>query len=267
MTLQRKVVLNQYIGEKIGELHMRKRIFQKDQGRLTCVVLCAGEGTRILRDAREDERIAKALVKIQGKPLISHVIEYWKDYADEFIFVVKFQKEKIIEYVSNLPIKSSFIEQKELRGIANALSLTENLVSEQFIMVLGDCIIKGEFDFPRNLQTGVGIWHTSNEEDIKRSYSVELQGDKILRVVEKPKTLVNDICGMGFYFFNKRVFEYIRQTPPSALRGEIEITDTLQKIIDGGEKLSPVSFRGSYFNITYREDLKRVEEIFNVEIK
>jgi glucose-1-phosphate thymidylyltransferase len=240
---------------------MKRKIFPGSNEKITCVVLCAGEGTRLLKDLKEGGRVAKAMVEIAGKPLISYVTDYWKQFAHEFIFVVNFQKEKIIEYIKTLPIKSSFVEQKELRGIAYALSLTEDMVTDNFVMALGDCIINGEFEFPENMKMGVGVWRTQREEDIQRSYSIEIEKDNITRVVEKPKVLVNDFCGMGYYFFNKKVFDYIRKTPPSALRGEIEITDALQQIINGGDKLSPVFFKGDYLNVTYAEDLPKAEAI------
>ena len=245
---------------------MKKNIFANKPNKVTCVILCAGEGTRLLKDLKEGDRVAKAMVEISGRPLISYVIDYWKQFADEFIFVVNFQKETIIEYVKTLPIQSRFVEQKELRGIAYALSLTEDMVSDDFIMVLGDCVVTGDFDFPANMEMGVGVWHTDMEEDIKRSYSVEIEDDKIFRVVEKPKVLVNDICGMGYYFFNKKVFDYIRKTPPSALRGEIEITDTLQQIINGGDILSPAFFNGDYLNVTYADDISRAEDLLKRNI-
>lgn len=240
---------------------MKKKIFAGNNEKMTCVVLCAGEGTRLLKDLKEGDRVAKAMVDVAGKPLVSYVVDYWKQFATDFIFVVNFQKEKIIEYVKTLPIESRFVEQKELRGIAYALSLTEDMVTDNFVMVLGDCIIRGEFDFPSDMEMGVGVWRTQREEDIMRSYSVETEGDRIFRVVEKPKVLVNDFCGMGYYFFSKKVFDYIRKTPPSALRGEIEITDSLQQIINGGDRLSPVIFNGDYLNVTYAEDLPRAEAI------
>jgi dTDP-glucose pyrophosphorylase len=85
----------------------------------------------------------------------------------------------------------------------------------------------------------------------------------VLRVVEKPKVLPNHWCGLGYYFFDRRVFEYIRRTPPSALRGEIEITDVIQKMVDGGEPISPVPYRGHYINITFPEDIQRAASVFS----
>lgn len=242
---------------------MIKNIFTNNPQKVTCVVLCAGEGTRLLKDSPDNFKTAKAMLEINGLPLIRYVIDTWKEYADEFVFVVKFQKESIIDYINKLPIKAQFVEQKELRGIAHALLMTEEAVTDNFITVLGDCLIKGSFDFPPHLDMGVGVWHTDNPEYIHRSYSVEIEGDHITKVVEKPKELVNDLCGMGYYFFNKKVFDYIRKTPPSKLRGETEITDTLQLMIDKGEKLCPVNFSGDYLNITYKEDIEKAENIIS----
>lgn len=240
---------------------MKKKIFSGESGKVSCVVLCAGEGTRLLKDLKEGEGVVKAMVEVGGKPLVSHAVDYWKEFVHEFIFVVNFQKEKIIEYVGTLPVESRFVEQKELCGIACALSLTEDMVTDNFVMVLGDCIIRGEFDFPSDMEMGVGVWRTDREEDIKRNYSVEVEGNGIFRVVEKPRVLVNDFCGMGYYFFNRKIFDFIRKTPLSRLRGEIEINDSLQQIINGGGKISPVFFNGDYLNVTYASDLPRAESL------
>jgi dTDP-glucose pyrophosphorylase len=67
---------------------------------------------------------------------------------------------------------------------------------------------------------------------------------------------------MGVYFFDKRVFDYIRKTPPSALRSEVEITDVIQNMIDAGERIAPVWFKGKYINVTYPEDIRKAEEVF-----
>jgi dTDP-glucose pyrophosphorylase len=128
-------------------------------------------------------------------------------------------------------------------------------------MVLGDCICNGEFIFPKDMQQGIGVWETQNIQDIKQSYAVEIKDNFVSKVIEKPKKIINNLCGMGFYFFDKRVFGYIKLTPPSPIRGEIEITDVIQKMIDAGEKISPVLFKGKYLNITYPQDLKRAEAI------
>ncbi|MCM8832738.1 MAG: sugar phosphate nucleotidyltransferase [Candidatus Omnitrophica bacterium] len=224
---------------------------------IKCVVLCAGKGTRLNKPD-----LPKSMVLIKDKPLLFYIINYWKQFTENFIFVVGYKKEVIIKYVNKIDINSEFIEQKELKGIGYAVSLVEKYINKKFIVVLGDCLCKGSFTFPKEFKQGIGVWKTSNIEDIKRSYSVEIEKDKVIRVEEKPKKLVNDLCGMGFYFFDKVVFDYIKITPPSPLRNEIEITDVIQKMIDGGELIVPIFFNGFYINITYKEDILISEKYF-----
>ena len=227
---------------------------------LKCVVLCAGKGTRLHPKTIEK---TKVMIKIKNKPILSYVIDYWRKYTKDFIFVVKFKKEDVIEFASQLPINSQFVEQKELRGIADAVLCTKDFVSDRFIVVLGDCICKGNFDFPKNMKQGIGVWRTNNVEDIKRSYSIKIKNDFVLEMKEKPKEVFNNLCGMGFYFFDKIVFDYIKLTKPSKLRNETEITDVIQNMINAGEKIMPVFFHGDYLNITYPKDLEKAEKILN----
>lgn len=231
-----------------------EKFFKED---LKCVVLCAGKGLRL-----NEPDLPKSMILIKNKPILYYIIDYWKNITDKFIFVVGYKKEKIIEYVKTLNIKSEFVEQKELKGIGHAVSLVEDYVNKKFIVVLGDCLCKGNFIFPKNMKQGIGVWKTDNPEDIKKSYSVEIKNKKVIKVVEKPKHIVNNLCGMGFYFFDRVVFDYIKITPPSPLRNEIEITDVIQKMIDGGEFISPVIFEGFYININFREDVDICEKYF-----
>lgn len=229
---------------------------------ITCVILCGGRGSRFLPLSLIKQ---KGMIEVNTKPILGHIIDYWKKFTDNFVFVLKYKKEGIIDYVKSLSINYQFVEPEDLRGIANGIFYVKDYVTDCFIAVLGDCICKGQFDFPLNMEQGIGIWKTKNIDDIKRSYSVEIQNDRVSQVVEKPKVLINDLCGTGFYFFNKKVFDYIQQTKPSALRNEVEITDVIQNIINAGEKIAPVFFHGEYVNITYTEDLNRAEEILKIE--
>jgi dTDP-glucose pyrophosphorylase len=225
---------------------------------LKCVVLCAGRGMRM--DPMSAEK-PKVMLQIHGKPIIHYVIEYWRQFTDDFILIVGYKKDMVIEYVSSLPIKTRFIVQAERKGIAHAILLTEKEVNERFIVVLGDCLCNGSFSIPDEMIQGVGVWRTENKQDIHQSYSVEIKGRLITKVVEKPKVLVNNLCGIGFYFFRNSLFKYIKETPPSSLRNEVEITDVIQKMIESGENISPVMFEGDYINITYPDDIHRAEKI------
>ncbi|MBI3755104.1 MAG: nucleotidyltransferase family protein [Deltaproteobacteria bacterium] len=237
---------------------MQKSKMPKSWSNVKCVILCGGKGTRLLPLSLKKQ---KGMIFVNGKPVLRHVIDYWRQFTDDFIFVVKYKKADIYKFAKALPINAEFVEPKELEGIANGIEQAKGLVGDKFIVVLGDCVCRGSFKIPPYMEQGVCIWETDNKEDIKRSYSVKIEKDLVSRVKEKPKRLVNNLCGMGFYFFDRKVFEYIEKTKPSLLRNEVEITDVIQSMIDAGEKISPIFFKGDYLNITYTEDLKRAEEI------
>ena len=229
---------------------------------LKCIVLAAGRGSRLLTLTDNNP---KPLVTITEKPILDHVINYWKQYTNDFVFVVNYKKDKIIDYIKKFKdINYQFVVQDELRGIAHALQAVEGVAGDKFIVVLGDCICKGDFDFPHDMTQGVGIWETNNKKDIKNSYTVNLASNLVQGVREKPKRIFNNFCGLGFYFFDKRIFDYIRKTPPSKLRGEIELTDVIQNMIKGKEKISPVFFRGDYLNINTEDELNRAKKIINI---
>jgi len=78
------------------------------------------------------------MVEVNRKPILKYVIDYWKEYVSEFIFVVGYKKEQVIDYVSNLNINYKFVEQNKLRGIADAIYKTKDLIIDDFIVVLGD---------------------------------------------------------------------------------------------------------------------------------
>lgn len=231
---------------------------KKNIKNLTCVVLCAGRGIRILPYS---ETIPKVMIKIKNKPILGYVIDYWKKYTNNFIFVVGYKKEHVINYVLSLPIQAQFIEQKQLRGIADAISYVEDFVSDNFIVVLGDCLYYGQFNIPDDIKQGVGVWKTNDVNFIKQNYSIKNKGDVICKVCEKPKIIINNLCGMGVYLFNKKVFDYIKNTKPSELRNEVEITDTIQNMINNGEEIRPIFFKGKYLNVTYSYDLKEAKNI------
>ena len=64
-----------------------------------CVILCGGRGTRIIPYS---EYVPKVMIEIKGKPALGYVIDYWKKYTQDFIFVVGYKKELVIEYISKL---------------------------------------------------------------------------------------------------------------------------------------------------------------------
>ena len=124
-------------------------------------------------------------------------------------------------------------------GIAQALSLCEHYVGDDSMcVVLGDNII--EKNLQSAMQTYVQHGNTGalillkEVEDAHRFGVAELKDDRIIRIVEKPKTPPSPYAVTGFYMYDQKVFEFIKTLKPST-RGELEITDVNNKYIELGE--------------------------------
>ena len=221
---------------------------------MKCIVPCAGESSRM-------SYIPKHLVRIGGRPLITYVIDAWEDSVDSFIFVLKRSSTYMWEY---LPENSAVVFQDEPKGLADAILRVAPYVKGKFIVALGDCLYKGTFK-EDEIQLGIGTLVLSSPE-INKNFLVRTSKSTglIEELVEKPKgDFLLGLCGMGIYFLDDRVFEYIRKIDIIPRGGDF--TYILQAMIDSGEKISPVNFKGQYINIGGPEDIEKAEKILEYE--
>src|SRR5688500_14786120 len=123
-------------------------------------------------------------------------------------------------------------------GIADALSLVEHFANgEAVCVVLGDNIIEGNVaQAARSYrhQGGGAKILLKKVHDPQRFGVPEIDGDKVLRIEEKPQNPKSDFAVIGIYFFDSTVFEIIKTLKPSE-RGELEITDVNNHYIERGE--------------------------------
>lgn len=118
--------------------------------------------------------------------------------------------------------------QEKEGGIAHALGLAEDFVDGgKVVVILGDNILEGSIrkairHFEKQKR---GAKILLKEVENPREYGVaHLEGDRVIRIVEKPKRPQSKYAVTGIYFFDEQVFEFIRRLKPSK-RGELEITD------------------------------------------
>ena len=123
-------------------------------------------------------------------------------------------------------------------GIAEALGLTEDFVDrDKFVVVLGDNI------FEKGIRKGVEAFaaqpagarvfltHVQNPSE----YGIaQLAGDRIVRIIEKPKDPPSDLAVTGVYMYPPDAFDIIKTLKPSA-RGELEITDVNNAYLLAGQ--------------------------------
>ncbi|MFZ1947770.1 MAG: glucose-1-phosphate thymidylyltransferase [bacterium] len=202
------------------------------------LILSGGKGTR-LRPITHTS--AKQLVPIANKPILFYGIEAIRDAGIADIGIVVGDTAAEIEAAvgdgSKFGVKVTYIRQDAPLGLAHAVKVARKFIEDQrFVMYLGDnLIIEGITDFVRKFESGAAncqilLAHVPNPQDFGVA---ELEGDRVTRLVEKPREPKTDLALVGVYMFDRTVFEAAEAIGPSS-RGELEITDAIQRLIDCG---------------------------------
>ncbi|WP_297477409.1 bifunctional sugar-1-phosphate nucleotidylyltransferase/acetyltransferase [Thermococcus sp.] len=215
---------------------------------MKAVILAAGRGER-LRPLTDDR--PKVILKVANRPIIEYVMENLNPFVDEFIVVTRYMKEKLIEALGDefngKPI--TYVDQRPGDGTAKAIGSAEGLVDDEFIAVNGDIYFEEEAvraliaTFRReNADAALVVKHF---EDLSHFGRIEVEGNLVRAVLEKPGK-VPGYANLGIYAFKPDVFDFISRTHLSK-RGEYEITDTLNLMIEAGKKVTYAVYDG-YWN-------------------
>lgn len=205
------------------------------------IVLAGGTGSRLMPLTKVTN---KHLLPVGHKPMIYYPIEKLIGSGIEEILVVT-GTEHMGNIVSLLGsgrefgCRFTYKVQDEAGGIAEALGLAENFCHHGDLMsvILGDNIFEDPLgpcaDAFRAQQKGARIVG-KEVNDPERFGVVEVSGDRVISIEEKPHKPKSRIAVTGIYFYDTQVFDIIRTCPRSA-RGELEITDVNNAYIERGE--------------------------------
>ncbi len=205
------------------------------------LILSGGKGTR-LRPLTYTG--AKQLVPVANKPVLFYAIESLVAAGiTEIGIVVGDTEEQIRAAVgdgSRFEAKVTYICQDAPRGIAHGVAISEPFIgNDRFVLFLGDNFLReGITPFVNSFASSqwnsqILLYHV---EDPSNFGVAELNGDRVVRLVEKPKDPPSDLALVGIYFFDPLIFEAARRIKPS-WRGELEITDAIQWLIDQGREV------------------------------
>src|SRR5262245_22648329 len=211
---------------------------------MKAIILCAGLGTR-LRPLTFS--IAKHLIPVANKPVLFFAIENLVEVGVRDIgMIVSKESWPIIESAvgngERWGIRVTYIEQPQPKGLAHAAQCAESFVgSDSFIMYLGDNLIPegmGEAVRRFTASSADGLVMLKEVADPSAFGIAQLDGDRIVRLIEKPKQPPSNLAIVGGYVFRPSIFESIRRIKPS-WRNEYEITDAIQDLIDRQLKVVP----------------------------
>ena len=204
------------------------------------IILAGGTGSRLYPLTKVTN---KHLLPVGKYPMIFHAVAKLKE-ANIYDILIVTGKEHMGDVVNllgsgkEMGVTFTYKVQDEAGGIAQALSLAENFVgNDSMVVILGDNVFSDSIvpyvtSFKKR-ERGAKIF-IQEVPDPKRYGVPELQGDKIISIEEKPLQPKSNFAVTGIYIFDARVFGIIRNLKPS-VRGELEITDVNNAYISMGE--------------------------------
>lgn len=229
------------------------------------LILSGGHGTR-LRPITYTS--AKQLVPVANKPILFYGIETLVKAGIKEIGIVVGDTATEIKAACGTGrpwgVKITYIEQDRPRGLAHAVLISEPFIKDdKFVMFLGDNIVKdGLTEFVREFsETGANAHILLARVKDPQEYGVaELKGKKVVKLVEKPKKPASDLALVGAYLFDSNIFKAARAIKPSG-RGELEITDAIQYLIDHKLSVHPHIIKGWWKDTGRLEDLLEANRI------
>jgi glucose-1-phosphate thymidylyltransferase len=212
------------------------------------LILSGGKGTR-LRPLTYTS--AKQLVPVANKPVLFYGIESLAATGIREIGMVVGDTQAEIRAAvgdgSRWDVRVTYIEQDAPRGLAHAVLTAQPFLGDSpFVMYLGDNLLRDGItalvdEFRAEAPDAMILLTPVDDPE---NYGVaELDGDKVARLVEKPKEPRSELALVGVYMFTPAIFEAARAIEPS-WRDELEITDAIQWLIDSGLRVDPHTVRG-----------------------
>ena len=226
---------------------------------MKALVLAGGEGTR-LRPITHTS--AKQLIPVANKPILFYGLEAIRDAGIREVGIVVGPTAEEVRAAcgdgSRWGLEITYLPQDAPRGLAHAVLIARHyLGDDDFVMYLGDnLLLEGlttfvqEFDRHRpNAQ----IFLARVREPERFGVAV-LEGDRVTKLVEKPKEHISDLALVGVYLFDETVHEAVRRVEPS-WRGELEITDSIQALVDAGRTVRAELITGWWKDTGKLEDM------------
>jgi glucose-1-phosphate thymidylyltransferase len=224
------------------------------------LILSGGAGTR-LRPITHTS--AKQLVPVANKPVLFFGLEAMRDAGIREVGIIVGETAAAIEAAvgdgSRWELAVTYIPQAAPLGLAHAVLIAEDFLGDQpFVMYLGDNLladgITGLVDefLAGRPDAMILLQHVADPTQ----YGVaELDGDgRVARLVEKPQEPRSDLALVGVYMFTPAVWESVKAIEPSA-RGELEITDAIQHMVDRGLRVQPHVVTGWWKDTGRWEDM------------
>lgn len=207
------------------------------------MILHGGHGTRLRPLTHTGP---KQLLPIANKPMSQYCIESLREagVTDIAVIIGGTGANKVQEYYGSgekFGVKLTYIQQDYPRGIAHAIRLCKEFIgNRKFLVFLGDNILKRNIsDYAKDFQqsdakASILLCKVTNPTQFGIA---DVKDGIIKKIMEKPENPPSNLAVTGIYFLTPVVFDIIDRLKPSE-RGELEITDALQMLLEEGHKIT-----------------------------
>jgi glucose-1-phosphate thymidylyltransferase len=224
------------------------------------LILSGGKGTR-LRPITHTS--AKQLVPVANRPVLFYAIQAMADAGISQVgIIIAPETGAEIRSVTGdgdrFGVQITYIVQDEPAGLAHAVLTAEPFLRDSpFVMYLGDNLLQGGIDelvHDFNNHAPDALILLTPVPDPENYGVAELENGAVVRLVEKPPAPQTDLALVGVYMFTAAVHDSARAIRPSA-RGELEITDAIQHLVDSGRRVEPHIVKGWWKDTGRLEDM------------
>lgn len=238
---------------------------------MKALVLAGGRGTR-LRPLTHTR--AKQLLPIVGEPILHHVVrDIGEAGIGECVILVSPDSGPLIREACGAEfagVSIEYVVQEEPLGLAHAVATArEALGDSDFMLYLGDNVLAG--GVARHAAAFAGTDAEAlillAKVDRPEFFGVaEVAGGSVKRLVEKPKVPPSDLALVGIYFFRPSIHGIIETLAPSA-RGEYEITDAIQGLLDAGHEVEHSRVDGWWKDTGRPDDIVEANRLLLSELE
>ena len=240
---------------------------------MKALITAGGHGTR-LRPITHTQN--KHLIPIANKIMLAYAIDYVQDAGiSEIGIIINAGDTSISDVFGNRTKRGAaitYIQQDAPLGLAHVVKISEDFIgSEPFIFYLGDNILVGGVSkFVTEFNNAGTNCHLALSKvlDPNRFGVAEIKDNQIIGIEEKPDNPKSDLAVTGIYLYDSTIFEAVNNIKPSA-RGELEISDAHQYLLDNGYKISYSEITGWWKDTGKPSDLLEANRLIldNIEDK